>query len=264
MGSLRFRKQFRLAPGVKLTLNKQSASFTVGVRGANLTYNTKGYRTASVGVPGTGLWYRDTRKVTTSWADAAFGACAPSRNVAPELAWMDAHQQEGQAIVQWIGQMADWAEGLDSARWEQAWNLIHARVHEWVQAAMDASQHNDALKIYAQAMQDQDIEAGLRAIYQDFAAQYPAMDWMKQHQDRCANFGRKFANPPDSANRELELQFVAQMVREAKALVNEATVAAREYPDCAGMQEYARATEEITLDLRDGRQVRVLDIEGPD
>jgi hypothetical protein len=63
MGSLRFRKQFRLAPGVKLTLNKHSMSFTGGVRGAHLTYNTKGYRTTSVGLPSTGLSYRDTRKV---------------------------------------------------------------------------------------------------------------------------------------------------------------------------------------------------------
>jgi hypothetical protein len=62
MGSLRFRKQFKLAPGLKLTLNKQSVGVTLGVRGANLTCNTKGQRTASVGLPGTGLWYRDTRK----------------------------------------------------------------------------------------------------------------------------------------------------------------------------------------------------------
>jgi hypothetical protein len=63
MGSLRFRKQFKLAPGVKLNVNKQSLGITLGVRGAHLTYNTKGQRTASAGLPGTGLWYRDTRKV---------------------------------------------------------------------------------------------------------------------------------------------------------------------------------------------------------
>ena len=63
MGSLRFRKQFKLGPGLKLNVNKQSVGITLGVRGAHLTYNTKGQRTASVGLPGTGLWYRDTRKV---------------------------------------------------------------------------------------------------------------------------------------------------------------------------------------------------------
>ena len=63
MGSLRFRKQFKIAPGLKLNVNKQSVGVTLGARGAHLTYNTKGQRTASVGLPGTGLWYRDTRKV---------------------------------------------------------------------------------------------------------------------------------------------------------------------------------------------------------
>jgi hypothetical protein len=63
MGSFRFRKQFKLAPGLKLTVNRQSVGITLGGRGAHLTYNTKGQRTASVGLPGTGLWYRDTRQV---------------------------------------------------------------------------------------------------------------------------------------------------------------------------------------------------------
>ncbi len=71
MGSLRFRKQFKLAPGLKLTVNKQSVGMTLGVRGANLTCNTKGQRTASVGLPGTGLWYRDTRKVGSRRTRAA-------------------------------------------------------------------------------------------------------------------------------------------------------------------------------------------------
>lgn len=76
MGSLRFRKQFKIAPGVKLTLNKQSVSATLGVRGRNLTYNTKGQRTMSVGVPGTGLWWRDTRKVGATARTAPVGARA--------------------------------------------------------------------------------------------------------------------------------------------------------------------------------------------
>jgi hypothetical protein len=294
---------------------QQSVSFTAGVRGANLTYNTKGYRTASVGLPGTGLWYRDTRKVgprrgpgrsrnvppSPGWPGTGrvprglppwwppnltpevIAPLAAEANVTPKvftawmvakpeatmalshgLAWIDAHQQEGQAIAQWFDQMAEWAEGLDSARWEQAWDLIRARVHKWVQLAVDAGQHNFVLEIYAQNLLSNGIEAGLEAVHRTFAKQYPAMDWMNQHQERCASFGRKFANPPDPANRELELEFVARMVREARALVNEAIVKARENPDSPVLQDYARAAEAITLDTRDGRQVRVLDIEGPD
>lgn len=54
---LRFRKSFKIAPGVKVNLNKKSAGVTIGTKGAHYTVNTSGKRTASVGIPGTGLSY---------------------------------------------------------------------------------------------------------------------------------------------------------------------------------------------------------------
>ncbi|MBQ7840843.1 MAG: DUF4236 domain-containing protein [Lachnospiraceae bacterium] len=54
---LRFRKSFKIAPGVKVNLNKKSAGVTIGTKGAHYTINTSGKRTASVGIPGTGLSY---------------------------------------------------------------------------------------------------------------------------------------------------------------------------------------------------------------
>lgn len=54
---LRFRKSFKVAPGVKVNLNKKSAGVTIGTKGAHYTVNTSGKRTASVGLPGTGLSY---------------------------------------------------------------------------------------------------------------------------------------------------------------------------------------------------------------
>ena len=54
---LRFRKSFKIAPGVKLNLNKNSSSVTFGKRGAHYTVNSKGKKTASVGIPGTGISY---------------------------------------------------------------------------------------------------------------------------------------------------------------------------------------------------------------
>lgn len=53
----RFRKSIKVAPGVKVNLNKKSASVTLGGKGAHYTVNSKGKRTASVGIPGTGLSY---------------------------------------------------------------------------------------------------------------------------------------------------------------------------------------------------------------
>ena len=54
---LRFRKSVKLAPGVKLNFNKKSTGITFGGKGVHYTINSKGRKTASVGVPGTGLYY---------------------------------------------------------------------------------------------------------------------------------------------------------------------------------------------------------------
>lgn len=57
---LRFRKSIKIAPGVKLNLNKNSSSVTVGTKGKHYTVNSKGKTTKSVGIPGTGLSYSTT------------------------------------------------------------------------------------------------------------------------------------------------------------------------------------------------------------
>lgn len=56
----RFRKSFKIAPGVKLNINKKSFGLTIGKRGAHYTINSKGKRTTSIGIPGTGLSYTST------------------------------------------------------------------------------------------------------------------------------------------------------------------------------------------------------------
>ncbi len=57
---LRFRKSIKIAPGLKINLNKKSISATVGTKGAHYTVNSKGKRTASVGIPGTGIYYTES------------------------------------------------------------------------------------------------------------------------------------------------------------------------------------------------------------
>lgn len=64
--ALRFRKSFKIAPGVKLNLNKKSTSITFGTRGAHYTINSKGKRTKSIGIPGTGISYVETSGSKTS------------------------------------------------------------------------------------------------------------------------------------------------------------------------------------------------------
>lgn len=52
--SFRFRRRIKIAPGVRLNLNKRSASLSLGGRGARMTVNRHGTR-KTVGIPGSGV-----------------------------------------------------------------------------------------------------------------------------------------------------------------------------------------------------------------
>jgi|SRR5690606_7351629 len=54
---LRFRKSFKIAPGVRVNVGKKSTGVSFGGRGMRYSINTSGRRTASVGIPGTGISY---------------------------------------------------------------------------------------------------------------------------------------------------------------------------------------------------------------
>ena len=65
----RFRKSFKIAPGVKLNLGKKSAGISVGGKYGGISCNTKTGARARVSAPGTGLSYStslNTSKKTTS------------------------------------------------------------------------------------------------------------------------------------------------------------------------------------------------------
>lgn len=51
---IRFRRSFKLLPGVKLNVSRHGISTSVGRKGVHLTFNKYGVRQA-VGLPGTGL-----------------------------------------------------------------------------------------------------------------------------------------------------------------------------------------------------------------
>lgn len=60
---LRFRKSVTLCKGVKLNFGKTGMSVSVGGKGYHKTINTKGQVTTSVGIPGTGIYYTDTKRL---------------------------------------------------------------------------------------------------------------------------------------------------------------------------------------------------------
>lgn len=57
---LRFRKSFKILPGVRINLNKNSTSVTFGKKGVHYTVNSNGKKTATVGIPGTGISYSES------------------------------------------------------------------------------------------------------------------------------------------------------------------------------------------------------------
>lgn len=51
---VRFRKSFKIFPGVKVNMSKGGVSFTVGTRGYHLNFSKRGVR-QTVGLPGSGI-----------------------------------------------------------------------------------------------------------------------------------------------------------------------------------------------------------------
>ncbi len=58
---LRFRKSISIIPGVKLNFGKNGMSVSTGVPGFRKTFHSSGRVTTSVGIPGMGLYYVDTK-----------------------------------------------------------------------------------------------------------------------------------------------------------------------------------------------------------
>jgi hypothetical protein len=54
----RFRRSFKLAPGIRINLTTRGVSTTIGPRGANVNIGPRGTY-ANVGIPGTGLSARE-------------------------------------------------------------------------------------------------------------------------------------------------------------------------------------------------------------
>ena len=74
----RFRKSIKIAPGVKLNFNKKSTGITFGGKGVHYTINSKGKRTASIGIPGTGISFSESfggkmkKKAQTEFSDTNY------------------------------------------------------------------------------------------------------------------------------------------------------------------------------------------------
>jgi Protein of unknown function (DUF4236) len=75
MGFLRFRRTFRIGPGLRLNLSKSGVSASAGRRGLWLTIGPRGTRT-TIGIPGTGLSYTEQQRFAGT-SPAAVAAAPP-------------------------------------------------------------------------------------------------------------------------------------------------------------------------------------------
>ena len=56
---LRLQRRIRVLPGVRINLSKSGIGLSVGGRGAHIGIDSRGRRYASVGLPGTGVSWRE-------------------------------------------------------------------------------------------------------------------------------------------------------------------------------------------------------------
>jgi len=78
---LRFRKSVTLFPGMRLNFGKTGMSISAGVPGFRKTFHTSGKVTTSVGIPGTGLYYVDTKGGNNTYSQDASRAGRTSNSV---------------------------------------------------------------------------------------------------------------------------------------------------------------------------------------
>ncbi|WP_019241619.1 MULTISPECIES: DUF4236 domain-containing protein [Bacillus] len=59
--ALGFRKSFKIAPGVRLNVNKKGLGLSAGIKGFRYSVNTSGHSRTTASIPGTGLSYTTTK-----------------------------------------------------------------------------------------------------------------------------------------------------------------------------------------------------------
>ena len=62
--AFRVNRSFGVVPGVRFRVNKGSVGLTLGKGPFHYTVNSRGRRTSSVGIPGTGMYFQEDRKST--------------------------------------------------------------------------------------------------------------------------------------------------------------------------------------------------------
>jgi Protein of unknown function (DUF4236) len=84
--AVRFSRSFKVAPGVRVRVNAKSTSVSLGGKGLRYTANSKGRRTTTASIRGTGLSVRHTsgtRRKTAAWPSTARSARPAAQPASP-------------------------------------------------------------------------------------------------------------------------------------------------------------------------------------
>src|ERR1017187_7465965 len=79
---LRFQRRIKILPGVRINLSKSGVGLSVGGRGAHIGITARGQRYTSIGVPGTGVSWREYQHKPAARQCAL---CAPGHVHIPPL-----------------------------------------------------------------------------------------------------------------------------------------------------------------------------------
>lgn len=93
---LRYRKQVKIAPGIKLNISKSGVSTSIGKRGATMNFSGRGTK-ATVGIPGSGFSY--SKQLTSRKKDPAVSLKKAERKAMAESGMSKREMKELRRIV---------------------------------------------------------------------------------------------------------------------------------------------------------------------
>ncbi|WML54340.1 DUF4236 domain-containing protein [Neobacillus sp. PS3-12] len=126
---LRFRKSFKIAPGVRFNIGTKSSSISFGGKGLRYTINSKGRRSTSVGIPGTSISYVSSSSSKGYHRTKAYSQRQQLQQKQKEIAKLEDYQGNQHEMDLFYNQIelltSIHKERDDSVNWEQIKNSPH-------------------------------------------------------------------------------------------------------------------------------------------
>lgn len=151
-----FRKSISIFPGVKLNLSKSGVSVSGGVKGLRKTVNLgTGKQTSTVGIPGTGVYYRTSSSGSKKNKDGLFGLGSSSdkKDSGDEKKVATTSNSSNEEAVSAVEEYNQYINDLKSVH-----KMSDGSIN-WNEASS-----NDELKEYAPGVLAGDIDTYLRVI----------------------------------------------------------------------------------------------------